>query len=116
MRLRSLLNFAFAIETVFLLLFGSPVSTSFSSKKELEKISDAFDFVISASFLEQIVPRDETRSVFVFPPEPSRGLLMKLVNKIDSMSKKLGIMSYMVRQYTHYDLVSIRFFSRVRIN
>ena len=103
-----------------------PITMPALVEKALEntkKISNLFNdfsslstvnFAISRDLLASIVPYEPEFSVFLLPDTPTPALLSKLIYALTVNIKRLGSMSTVVSQYTHYDRVSRVIFQNVR--
>ena len=99
--------------SLFCCIFVSASVSVSSSRENFDFPVDAFS--VSPGLISGIVPFNESQSLFLLPDSPSNAVLVKLINALSSNSKRIGILIYMVRQFSHYDPASAEMFQNVRI-
>ena len=71
------------------------------------------NFAVSHDLLASIIPYDAEKKLFVLPETPTVSTISKLIFALTANSKRLGVLSLSVRQYSHYDQLSLRMFENV---
>lgn len=71
-------------------------------------------YALPVDLFTKIVPLNDTKTLFVLPEEPSKSVLVKLVYSLMSNSKRIDMLTYLVRQYSHYDPTSAKMLQSVR--
>ncbi len=115
MRILPLAILLLSLFTFFFVKVGASRDTNLlASDADAEKVSMQTDFAISPATLGLIATFDVSRAIYLLPEEPSVSLVVKLIFVIKSSSRRLGLISFMVRQYSHYDAISFKMFKSVR--
>lgn len=91
---------------------GGVFTTSSNESGSISNFPDAA-FNVSTEFFAQIVPHDPSRKLFLLPATPTGPTICKLTYSLDSSCKRIGLLSGMIRQFTHYDPISNNMFKSV---
>ena len=73
------------------------------------------NFAVSHDLLASIIPFEDEKKIFLLPETPTASTISKLIFVLSVNSKRLGLMSTVIRQYTHYDSVSRKMFQNVSL-
>lgn len=94
------------------LLYGTVSCSSSAPNSNKASIPD-ISFTLSLDMAAQIVPHDPATNSYKLPQTPSVPTITKLVYFLDSNAKKIGMVTFVVKQFTHYDPMSEELFKSV---